>query len=91
MDINKPLFQLTVGEFLELQRTQMAPNILEEPVPVNEDRYVHGLDGLASLLQCSRSTASRIKQSGRIDKAIRQCGRKIVIDSKEAMRLLNKK
>jgi hypothetical protein len=91
MDINKPLFQLTVGEFLELQKSQMCLPIHEEPSPENEDRYVHGLDGLARLLQCSRSTASRIKQSGRIDKAIRQCGRKIVVDSKEAMRLLNKK
>ena len=43
--------------------------------------YVYGIRGLASLFNCSESTANRIKKSGVIDEAISQTGKKIVIDA----------
>ncbi len=40
---------------------------------------------------CSRPTASRIKKSGRINAAIRQIGRKIVVDVELALSLAGQK
>ena len=54
----------------------------------NTDKhYVYGLAGIARLFGCSIPTANRIKKSGVIDKAITQCGRKIIVDSKLALQL----
>ena len=36
-------------------------------------------------------TANRIKKSGVIDKAITQCGRKIIVDSELALQLVGRK
>lgn len=47
--------------------------------------------GIARLFGCSIPTANRIKKSGVIDKAITQCGRKIIVDSELALSLLAKK
>ena len=38
----------------------------------SKKNYVYGLAGLSNLLQCSTSTAQRIKSSGILDEAIRQ-------------------
>jgi hypothetical protein len=53
-----------------------------------EPKYVHGLEGLAQLLGYSKRTAQNIKASGKIDKAIYQEGRTIIIDRKLAIELL---
>lgn len=54
-------------------------------------KYVYGLDGLSELLGCSKSTAGAIKRSGRIDGAVSQFGKTIVIDAELALELLRKK
>lgn len=54
-------------------------------------KYVYGLAGLAKLFGCSKPTANRIKQSGKIDKAITQIGRVIIIDAEYALELAGKK
>ena len=53
--------------------------------------YVYGIRGLASLFNCSMPTANRIKQSGKIDRAIKQIGRKIVVDADLALELAGRK
>ena len=50
--------------------------------------YAQGLDGLAELLGCSKRTAQNIKTSGKIDKAVYQEGRMIIIDADKAIELL---
>ena len=50
-------------------------------------QYVYGIDGLAEILGCSKSTAKRIKASGTLSKAIHQQGRTIVIDAPLAISL----
>jgi hypothetical protein len=50
-------------------------------------QYVYGIDGLAMILGCSRSTAKRIKASGVLARAIRQQGRTIVINADLALQL----
>lgn len=85
MDMNKPIWQLTVGEFLELQRSVQPEAISKEEV-----EYVYGLNGIAKLFGCSKSSAYELKRSGKIDKAITQQGRKIVVNSKMALELAGK-
>ena len=57
----------------------------------SEKKYVYGIDGIAEIFGCCRPTASRIKKSGRINAAIRQIGRKIVVDVELALSLAGPK
>ena len=77
IDPKKPLLELTVEEFLELQEL----NALEK-------KYEYGLKGLAKVLGCSRSKAAEIKYSGILDDAIIQNGNLIIIDKEKAMELM---
>ena len=54
-------------------------------------KYVYGILGIAKLFGCSLPTANRIKKSGKIDKAITQIGRKIIVDAELALELAGKK
>ena len=47
--------------------------------------------GLPDFLGCSLPTANRIKQSGKIDRAITQVGRKIIVDADLALELAGRK
>jgi hypothetical protein len=83
-----PIWQLTVQEFLELQQEALRPQtVIQQP----EKRLVHGLEGIAQLFGCSRTTASEIKKSGVIDDAITQVGRTIVVDADLALQLAKKR
>lgn len=90
LDKNAPIWTLTVGQFTDLMNS--ITQTKEEPKEqVKEiDEYSYGLKGLANLLGCSKTTAWKIKDSGKIDKAIKQVGRKIIIDNKKALELLSK-
>lgn len=88
----KFLFQMTGEEFLYLNQSQQ--NTSEAQVPKETDpskRYVYGLAGIAELFGCSIPTANRLKQSGKIDLAITQVGRKIIVDAELALKLAKKK
>jgi len=86
MEINPDtrIIDLTVGELMELLRNQMTP-IVEQP---KEKRLVYGIAGIAQLFNCSMTTANRIKASGKIDRAISQCGRMITVDADLALELI---
>jgi hypothetical protein len=84
-DLNKPLWQLTVGEFLEL--TNQTPMVSVDNTP-KEKRLEYGIGGIQRIFNCSMSTANRIKASGKINRAISQCGRMIVIDVDLALELM---
>ena len=56
-----------------------------------EKRYVYGLAGIARLFGCSLPTANRIKQSSKINRAITQVGRKIIVDADLALELVGRK
>ena len=79
-------------EFIMLSRhasgqTEAQP----QPVTDTSRKYVYGIPGIAKLFGCSLPTANRIKKSGRIDKAITQIGRKIIVDAELALELAGKK
>ena len=82
-------------EFMFLSKTASqndeAKNHNTPSQSTSEKKYVYGIDGIAEIFGCSRPTASRIKKSGRINAAIRQIGRKIVVDVELALTLAGQK
>lgn len=87
MNLNTPIWQLTVGEFLDLQKQIISPPPVIETR--NNKQLIYGISGIAKLFGCSTTTAQRIKNSGVIDKAISQIGRKIIIDANLAIELMS--
>ena len=91
-NLNTPIWQLTVGEFMELQERAMKPlREQKDETKQGKKNLVYGIKGLAELLDCSPTTAHRIKNSGVIDKAISQFGRKLIIDADMVLKLMNGK
>ena len=83
------IIDLTLGELLEAVEDRVKEAIAGKPDKEanTEKRSVYGLKGLARLLGCSKTTASRIKTSGKIDKAITQIGALLIIDAELALKL----
>lgn len=81
------IIDLTVGQLKDLivSLTHPAEVVHEPPKPTK--RLVYGIAGIAQLFNCSMTTANRIKASGRIDEAITQHGRIIVVDADQALLL----
>lgn len=98
LDLQKPLFQLTAGEFLALLKqsiTETSSSSSEGDAGKKEGeeeetkkRLVYGIAGIAKLFNCSTTTANRIKKSGVINKAISQYGRMITVDADLALSLM---
>ena len=88
---NKPLWQMTGEEFLYLQQNSEQKEVQTTVVNNASKKHVYGIAGIARLFGCSMPTANRIKQSGKIDKAITQIGRKIIVDAELALELAGRK
>lgn len=83
-----PIAMLTVGQLREYLKIN-TPSV---PDPAKEEKkYVYGIRGIAGLFNCSIPTANRIKASGKIDGAITQIGRKIIVDADRALELAGRK
>ena len=83
---------MTGEEFLFLTQSgsshqETNPKVMD----VSSSKYVYGLKGIADLFGCSIPTANRIKKSGKIDKAIKQIGRKIIVEADLALQLAGEK
>ena len=79
------LIDLTVGDLKEL-----ITNLVSKIKQREEKRFVYGYKGLATLLNCSICAAKNLKLSGKIDEAIIQDGRKIIVDAQLVFELLQK-
>lgn len=91
MEKEKIILTMTCPEFIEALRQGLGlgdsdPSTTQETVVKKHN--VYGMQGLADLLGCSLTTASRIKKSGVLDPAISQKGRIIVTDADLALDLL---
>ena len=91
--LSKPVWQMTGEEFIFLNRHALQGSETKptQPAADKEKKYVYGILGIAKLFGCSLPTANRIKKSGKIDKAITQIGRKIIVDAELALELAGKK
>jgi len=87
--LKKPLFQLTTEEFLFVNNKSSIDIKSSNPelIQVNK-KYVYGINGIATLFGCSKPTANRLKKSKKIDAAITQIGRKIIVDAELALKLV---
>ncbi len=88
IDPNTRIIDLTVGQLMELLESVQGAT---EHAPAQERRLVYGIAGIAQIFNCSIATANRIKKSGKINKAISQRGRLIVVDANKALELFNNK
>ena len=89
--LSKPVWQMTGEEFIFLNRHALQENEVRTVQPAADKKYVYGIGGIARLFGCSIPTANRIKKSGRIDRAITQIGRKIIVDADMALELAGRK
>ncbi len=83
-----PIAALTVSQFVELLDKDKSP----EPAPVQPidytQGYAYGLKGIRQLFGVSHATAQRYKDTF-LKPAVRQNGRKIVIDKAKALELFD--
>lgn len=87
MNANTRIIDLTVGQLQDLIYETVNRSIAKVNTNSNEKKLVYGIDGIAELFGCSRTKATEIKQSGIIDKAVIQIGRKITVDAEMALKL----
>ena len=81
---------MTGEEFLQLHQTA-GHHEVQQSVSNPAKKYVYGIHGIAQLFGCSNPTAQRIKKGGKIDSAITQLGRKIIVDAELALELAGHK
>ena len=74
-----PIAFLTVAQFKALLTQQNEGITISTKSESDDKRYIYGIAGLAKLLNCSKPTAQKIKDSGKI--SFVQAGRKIVLDA----------
>lgn len=87
--LEKPLWQFTGKDHEYMLKHVLMESFSEEGCcqPSNK-KYVQGINGIANLFGCSKSTAQRIKNSGVINDAITQVHRKILVDADLALQLV---
>ena len=88
--LGKPVWQMTSEELLFLAQHGNISTSRESTKAYSskeKKRYVYGLTGIARLFGCSLPTTNHIKQSGKINRAITQVGRKIIVDADLALEL----
>lgn len=82
-----PLFQLTAGQLADFLKALCSGASNEtEPGAQEPHHFVYGLKGIMDLFNVSNVTAQRYK-NGIIKDAVKQYGRKIVIDADKALEL----
>lgn len=87
-DDTTPIAALTVADFRQLIRETTAASVTNDTrIPV---RYVYGLRGIQQLFGVSHKTAQEYK-GGLIKDAVRQNGRKIIVDADFAVELFGRR
>lgn len=92
VDFNTPVWQLTIGQLVDILNSTSRQGDVVEQTEVREfdgDNYVRGLSGLASFLGCSKDHVSKLKSKGVFEGGFVQNGRKIVFDKAKCLKLFN--
>lgn len=92
MEDSTRIIDMTIADLNRLldERDRLLVERIRTEVEAGLPSHVEGIKGIARIYGCSMATAQRIKNSGRIDAAITQVGRKIVTDTRLALALLQK-
>ena len=91
--LNTPLWQMTGADYLELHKlghTDVPCSLIPGNTHTNTKQYVYGLKGIRELCHVSHTTAQKLKD-GILKPAVRQCGRKIIVDAEMALDLFGNK
>lgn len=89
--LHKYLWQLTGEEFITLSKmAQPEASAESNEAESATTRYIYGLRGIRTLFGVSHATAQRLKD-GILKPAVKQCGRKIIVDANLAMELFSRK
>jgi hypothetical protein len=92
IDLNKRIIDLSVADIIEILELFIGKDKQQDTASIDATKhnkhFVYGLSGIADLFGCSKTTANRIKQSGKIDEAIIQIGNLITIDADKALQLI---
>ena len=89
LEIFRPFARMIAEELAEIQRPKDEPVIMDGPVG---DRKLKGIPGIMEIFQCSRSKATRIRNSGVIDGAITRVSSKIfLVDERKALEAMEKR
>lgn len=87
--LNTQLIAVTLGDLVEVLKPLLGIKDESSTKGVEDSKmYVHGVKGLAKLLNCSISTAQRRISSGLLDGCIVRTGRIIMIDREAALQIL---
>ena len=93
-EVNKPLCLMTVDEFLDSLSKNgwsiVKSDTQQQAEPKQEKRYVYGIEGLAKLLGCSKTTAQSTKNSGILNGCYSQVSRKIVFDAEAVLNAIKR-
>lgn len=88
---NTPVAYLTLGELLaeieEATETVVKRVLAGTPSGKQESSHVYGLKGLANLLECSKTQASRINTSGLLDETKTQIGALLIFNADKVLEL----
>ena len=91
---SRPLYALSVEEFTQLLDSRIQVAITNAEIANSAQRpagrLVYGLRGIRELFGVSHKTAQAYKD-GIIKEAVRQNGRKIVVDADYALELFNQR
>lgn len=85
--LDQRIIDLTLGEVLDAVEARVRAILPAESQQSQERNFVYGLKGFAKLLGCSKTTAARLKASGKYDEAITQIGALLLIDADEVLRI----
>lgn len=85
--LDKPIFQMTGGEFLELMR-QAQPEPVTETQDFANSEFVMGISGLARFLGCGRTKAAQLRAERVLEDATYQVGSKLFFNKKKVKEIL---
>ncbi len=84
-----PLAALTVSQFVEILNKGKTPEPSPASLPTDyTDGFIYGIAGIRRLFNVSHATACAWK-NGFLKPAVRQHGRKIIVDKAMALELFN--
>jgi hypothetical protein len=89
-DPKKPLYALTVGEFVELNELIYKENLSQQPIlKMTEDQTINSIKSLAEFIHCSIPTAQKFKN--KFPEIFHQYGRKFLVNKSDVLTKMNNK
>ena len=90
-DRSAPAWTLTAGDVYDMIHKAVGSVQQEEEVKATDytdEKYAFGLKEIASRLRCSKTTAWKTVNSGKINPAVSRDGNRIIVDIELAIQLL---